>query len=301
LRKGGDPENAALTIHQPDNPQKEKAMKTVSTLKIGTLVICMVLAMALTASAADVQKDLRESSTIEKVIRSGKLRVGMSTFVPWAMQSKTGEWIGFEIDVAKKLAEDMGVKVEFVPTKWEGLIPGLLTGKFDLIIAGMMGTPQRALKINFTIPYDYSVMNMVANKNVAAGMTTVEDFNKPEVTVVCRNGTTAVPAVKKNLPKANLRLFSENGPMVQELLNGKAHVMVASSPEPAQLAVKHPETLVFIDEALGLEPISMGVRKGDPDTLAYLNNWIVVVRNTGFIEQKVNYWWKSMDWESLTQ
>jgi polar amino acid transport system substrate-binding protein len=276
-------------------------MKTVSTLKSGALVICVVLAFTLSAYAADVQKDLRESSTIEKVIRSGKLRVGMSTFVPWAMQDKTGQWIGFEIDVAKKLAEDMGVKVEFVPTKWEGLIPGLLTGKFDLIIAGMMGTPQRALKINFTTPYDYSVMNMAANKKVAAGMTTVADFNKPEVTIVCRNGTTAVPAVKKYLPKANMRLFSENGPMVQELLNGNAHAMVASSPEPAQLAVKHPETLVFIDEALGLEPISMGVRKGDPDTLAYLNNWIVVVRNTGFIEEKVNYWWKGMEWEALIQ
>ncbi len=276
-------------------------MKTVSALKSGALVLCAVFAFSLSAAAQDVQKDLRESSTIEKVIRSGKLRVGMSTFVPWAMQSKTGEWIGFEIDVAKKLAEDMGVQAEFVPTKWEGLIPGLLTGKFDMIIAGMMGTPQRALKINFTVPYDYSVMNMVANRKVAAGMSTAADFNKPEVTVVCRNGTTAVPAVKKWLPKANLRLFSENGPMVQELLNGNAHVMVASSPEPAQLGVKHPETLVFIDEALGLEPISMGVRKGDPDTLAYLNNWIVVARNTGFIEEKVNYWWKGMEWEALVQ
>jgi polar amino acid transport system substrate-binding protein len=301
VTKGGDRDAAGNTAIQPEISQKEEAMKTA--LKLSTLMVCMMVAMSLSASAADldVQKELRESSTIEKIIRSGKLRVGMSTFVPWAMQSKTGEWIGFEIDVAKKLAEDMGVKVEFVPTKWEGLIPGLLTGKFDLIIAGMMGTPQRALKINFTIPYDYSVMNMVANKKVAAGMTKIEDFNKPEVTVVCRNGTTAVPAVKKWLPKANLRLFSENGPMVQELLNGNAHVMVASSPEPAQLGAKHPETLVFIDEELGQEPISMGVRKGDPDTIFYLNNWIVVARNSGFIEEKVNYWWKGMDWEALTQ
>jgi len=229
------------------------------------------------------------------------LRVGMSTFVPWAMQSKTGEWIGFEIDVAKKLAEDMGVEVEFAPTKWEGLIPGLLTGKFDLIIAGMMGTPQRALKINFTTPYDFSVMNIVAHKEVAAGFTTASDFNKPGVTVLARNGTTAVASAKRVMPEAELRLFSENGPMVQELLNGKAHAIVSSSPEPAQLSAKYPETLFFIDEALMKEPISMGVRKGDPDTLAYLNNWIVVVKNQGFIEEKVNYWWKSMDWQSLIE
>ena len=267
--------------------------------RVSVIVIAMLLCLTVVASAADVQKELRESSTIEKVMRSGKLRVGMSTFIPWAMQSKTGEWIGFEIDVAKKLAEDMGVEVEFIPTKWEGLIPSLLTGKFDLIIAGMTGTPQRALKINFTDPYDYSVMNIVAHKEVAAGFKTADDFNKAGVTVLTRNGTTAVAAVKQFLPNAELRLFSENGPMVQELLNGKAHAIVSSSPEPAQLSVKNSETLFLIDGSLIREPISMGVRKGDPDTLAYLNNWISVVRNHGFIQEKVNYWWKSMDWEVL--
>ena len=269
--------------------------------RISVIVITMLLCLAVAASAADVQQELRQSSTIEKVIRSGKLRVGMSTFIPWAMQSKTGEWIGFEIDVAKKLAEDMEVEVEFVPTKWEGLIPSLLTGKFDLIIAGMMGTPTRALKINFTRPYDFSVMNMVAHKKVAAGFKTAADFNNPGITILARNGTTAVPAVKRVLPKAKLLLFSENGPMVQELLNGKAHAIVASSPEPAQLSIKYADTFFFIDESLGKEPISMGVRKGDPDTLAYLNNWIVVVKNQGFIEQKVNYWWKGMEWQSLIE
>lgn len=276
-------------------------MRKNRLLQLAIATLAMMFFLVGTASAADVQKDLQQASTIEKVIRSGKLRVGMSTFVPWAMQDKKGEWIGFEIDVAKKLAEDMGVKVEFVPTKWEGLIPSLLTGKFDLIIAGMMGTPQRALKINFTAPYDYSEMHIVAHKQVAAGFTTASDFNKEDVTILCRNGTTAVASVKKHMPKAKLLLFSENGPMVQELLNGKAHAVVASSPEPAQLATKNPETLFFIDESLMREPISMGVRKGDPDTLAYLNNWIVVVRNSGFIEEKVNYWWKSLDWQSLVE
>ena len=276
-------------------------MKKSFANKITVIVMVTLLCMAGVAVAADVQKELRKSSTVEKVIRSGKLRVGMSTFVPWAMQSKTGEWIGFEIDVAKKLAQDMGVKVEFVPTKWEGLIPSLLTGKFDLIIAGMMGTPTRALKINFTTPYDFSEMNIVAHKKVAAGFKTAADFNNSGVTVLARNGTTAVPAVKRVLPKAKLLLFSENGPMVQELLNGKAHAIVSSSPEPAQLSIKYADTFFFIDESLGKEPISMGVRKGDPDTLAYLNNWIVVVKNQGFIEEKVNYWWKSMAWQSLIE
>ncbi len=276
-------------------------MKKSFFIKTTLIVLLAVLCVALTASAADIQRQLRENSVIEKIIRSGKMRVGMSTFVPWAMQSKTGEWIGFEIDVAKRLAQDMGVKVEFVPTKWEGLIPGLLTGKFDLIIAGMMGTPQRALKINFTIPYDYSYMHICAHKKVAAGVKSYRDLNKPEVTLLARNGTTSVIAVKKYMPKAKLRLFSDDGSMIQELLNGNAHAIVASSPQPAQLVAKHPETLFLMDESLMKEPISIGVRKGDPDTLAYLNNWIIVVRNDGWLKEKTDYWWGTMDWLPLIQ
>ncbi len=264
---------------------------------------CMLLTISgLPAFAAsDVQKELARGSTIEKVLRSGKLKVGMATFVPWAMQSKTGEWIGFEIDVAKRLAEDMGVKIEFIPTKWDGLIPSLLTGKFDIVIAGMMGTPKRALKINFTQPYDFTGTQICINKAYADKIKTPLDLNDPAYTVISRVGVTAAETAKKFLPKAQKRLFSDNGSMVQELLNGKATAIIQSLPEPAQLVAKNPETLALIEGTLTREPISMGVRKGDPDTLAYLNNWIEVVRAEGFLEEKADYWWRSMEWSSLLE
>ena len=90
---------------------------------------------------------------LETIQQRGKLMVGMSTFVPWAMRDKEGNLIGFEIDVATKLAEDMGVEIEFVPTAWSGIIPALLAEKFDVIIGGMSITPQRNLTVNFTAPY----------------------------------------------------------------------------------------------------------------------------------------------------
>ncbi len=264
---------------------------------------CMLLAISIPSSfaASDVQKELARGSTIEKVLRSGKLKVGMATFVPWAMQSKTGEWIGFEIDVARRLAEDMGVKIEFIPTKWDGLIPSLLTGKFDIVIAGMMGTPKRALKINFTQPYDFTGTQICIHKDYIDKIKTPLDLNDPAYTVISRVGVTAAETAKKFLPKAQKRLFSDNGSMVQELLNGKATAIIQSLPEPAQLVAKNPETLALIEGTLTREPISMGVRKGDPDTLAYLNNWIEVVRAEGFLEEKADYWWRSMEWSSLLE
>ena len=273
----------------------QKRVITIATAVMMALMFCLAGSVA----ADDINKQLAKSSIIDKVMRKGKLRVGLATFVPWAMQDKKGEWVGFEIDVAKQLAEDMGVKIEFVPTKWEGLIPSLLTGKFDLIIAGMTGTPQRALKINFTNPYDYSGMNVVVHKNFAAGVTDYMDLDKKGNTIISRVGTTGAALAKATFKNATVRLFPDEGPMVQELLNGKAAAFLGSAPQPAQLAAKYPETLMFLDKNLVQQPICIGVPKGDPDTLAYLNNWITTVRNNGFIQKKVEYWWQSLEWEAL--
>lgn len=273
----------------------KRRVLTITTAVLMTLMFCF----AGSVSADEINKQLIKSSIIDKVMRKGKLRVGLASFVPWAMQDKKGEWIGFEIDVAKRLAKDMGVKIEFVPTKWEGLIPSLLTGKFDMIIAGMTGTPQRALKINFTTPYDFSGMNVVVHKKFAAGITNYMDLDKKGNTIVARVGTTGAALAKETYKNATVRLFPDEGPLVQELLNAKATALLASAPQPAQLAAKYPESLVLLDQNLVQQPICIGVPKGDPDTLAYLNNWIMTVRNNGFIKKKVDYWWKSLEWESL--
>ena len=97
----------------------------------------------------------------------GTLRVGLATFVPWAMRDRNGDLIGFEVDVAKKLAGDMGVRVEFVPTAWEGIIQALVAGRFDVIISGMSITPERALVVDFTRPYSSSGYILLAGSERA--------------------------------------------------------------------------------------------------------------------------------------
>jgi len=249
-------------------------------------------------AAADTRQDLVSSSTLEKVLQRGTLRVGMSTFVPWAMKDKTGNLIGFEIDVATRLAEDLGVKVEFVPTKWSGIIPALLTGKFDVIIGGMGIRPDRNLKVNFTIPYDYSGMSLVAHKQKAAGFTSLEDFNREDVVLAGRIGSTGAEAIKNYMPKAQVRLFDDESQAVQELLSGRAHAFVTSKPKPAFLAYQYPEKLFLpIKEAFTREPIGFALRKGDVDTLNYFDNWIRVVEAEGWLQQRRDYWFGGRSWE----
>jgi polar amino acid transport system substrate-binding protein len=263
---------------------------------VTVLVISMGLAGA--AAAGKIQQELTGESTIENALKRGVLRVGMSTFVPWAMKDKTGKLIGFEIDVANRLAQDTGVEIEFVPTKWAGIIPALLTGKFDVIIGGMGILPQRNLKVNFTIPYDYSGMSIVAHKQLAAGFKRLEEFNRPEVKIAARLGSTAEMAVRKYMPQAKLQLFDDESQVIQELRSGRVHAMVASAPLPTYLAIENPEVLFLpLQETFTKEPIGFAVRKGDVDTLNYFNNWIRVVEAEGWLKERKQYWFNTKEWE----
>jgi polar amino acid transport system substrate-binding protein len=263
------------------------------------LALLLTLFMVQPIFAADTRQDLAQASVLERVISKNKLRVGFSTFVPWAMKDKKGDYTGFEIEVAQRLASDMGVVIEFVPTKWSGIIPALLTGKFDIIIGGMGITPERNLKVNFTEPYEYTGMSLVANSDIAAGYSSLEDFNNSELTIVARIGTTAATAAKTYLPKATIRLFDDEGQALQEVLNKRAAAMVSSQPFPEFQALKYSEKLYLPlrGEAFTSEPIGFAVRKGDPDFLNFLNNWIRVRNADGWLLERYNYWFTSQDWK----
>ena len=262
-----------------------------------TLLLLLSLLLPVLARAQNANQSLAAGSVLETIKKRGALKIGMSTFVPWAMRDKNGALIGYEIDVGKRLAEDMGVKAEFVPTAWDGIIPALLTGKFDLIIGGMSITPERNLTVNFTAPYANSGIQMVANKNLATGFKTLADFDKPEVVLAVRRGATPATAAKRLISKATLRQFDEDALALQEVLNGKAHAFVTSTPTPAFEALKHPDTLFLpMPEPLVQGAEGFALRKGDPDALNFFNNWILLRQQDGWLKERHDYWFKTRDW-----
>ncbi len=266
------------------------------------LLVAGTIAGTRQASAQPARPEAQDAGMLEQVMKRGVLRVGMSTFVPWAIQDKTGNFIGFEIDVAKRLAGDMGVKVEFIPTKWSGIIPALLTGKFDIIVGGMGIRPERNLKVNFSIPYDHTGMSIVAHRKLAAGFKKIADFNRPGVSIAVRTGTTAATAVQRFMPKARTRLFDDESQAIQELLLGRVHAVVASAPLPAYQAIANPDRLFLpMQGEFTKEPIGFAVRKGDPDSLNFLDNWIRVVEAEGWLKERKHYWFETRDWEKLVK
>ena len=228
-------------------------------------------------------------SVIETIQRRGALKVGVSTFEPWAMRNRSGELVGFEVDVAKKVAADMGVSVEFVPTSWDGIIPALLAGKFDVIIGGLSIRPARNLTINFTIPYAHSAMGIAANRALTGNLQWPADYDSEEVTLTCRRGATACNDVRRLFPQATVRRFDDDIQALQEVLNGNAHAVMSSYPKPVEWADRNPELLFLpTTDNLSQGDEAFGLRKGDPDALNFFSNWIRVNTTSGWGAYPVN-------------
>ena len=270
-----------------------------------TAAVMMIIALALfscggnsdSAETAD-NASAEKQGQLDEIIRRGTLKVGLSTFVPWAMLDKNGELVGFEVDVAKQLASDMGVEAEFIQTKWSGIIPALLTGKFDIIIGGMSVTPERNISVNFSDAYEYSGQSIVANMDRAPGLTSLEQLNSPDIILAARTGSTSVSAIEQFLPQAEVRLFDDEPQGVQELLNGRVDAWVSSYPFPQLQAEKYPDKLYIpiSPEIFRNEPISFAVRKGEHDFMNFLNNWITLKWGDGFLDSRYRYWFMGEEW-----
>jgi len=272
-------------------------------MRIGLSLVLFLALLVSPLCASETRQELSEESTLAQVIGKNKLRVGFSTFVPWAMKDKKGGYTGFEIEVARQLAADMGVEIQFVPTKWSGIIPALLTGKFDIIIGGMGITPERNLKVNFTNPYEFTGMSIVANQKLAGGKMGLAAYNDVKMTVVARIGTTAAAAAKKFLPNAQIRLFDDEGQALQEVLNNRAAAMVASQPFPEFQTIKYADKLFLPLEGKTFtkEPIGFAIRKGDIDFLNFLNNWILVKNADGWLQERYDYWFTTQNWKDQVE
>jgi polar amino acid transport system substrate-binding protein len=268
-------------------------------LVILVMVVGMVGLLASCARAPEEKAEAVQDNLIDRIVKRGVLKVGLDIFVPWSFKDKDGNMVGFEVDVATKLAEDMGVEVEFVPTEWSGIIPALLTGKFDVIIGGMGITTERALKVNYSIPYEYSGMDWVVSREMLPGATSLEDLNKENIIIAVRMGGTPTAAAKKFTPKAQLHQFDSDEAVIQDVLNGNAHAAFSSSPKPAYWAVDYADKVYqpLKGELFTKEPSGFVVPKGDPDAIFFFNSWIT--DNQDWLKDRSDYWYGTKDWEYL--
>lgn len=253
----------------------------------------------LQGTATDRMPDLPPpANQLDRIRRRGELRVGLSTFVPWAMNAQDGKLMGYEIDLAHRLAEDLGVELVLVPGSWDYITEDLLDERFDMIASGMAITPKRALVVNFSVPYGHSKAGVVANRKKARDVRNVDGLNREGVVIGVYKDSVNEPLAAEVFPKARVQAFDSEDNLLAALVEGTVHAAITASPGPEFLSAKAPEELyVPFTEPLARRAEAFAIRKGDADFLAYLDAWVRYYTETGWLAERRHYWFETFDWE----
>jgi len=251
---------------------------------------CVGSAMALTA------EDITKASALEEILKRGKLLVGLEAgYQPFEMQDAKGNIVGFDVDMAYELGKAIfgkggEKKVVIMNTAWDGIIPSLMTHKYDIIMAGMTVLQSRNLKVNFCEPYYYIGQCILINKKDKDKYKSYKDLNKKGIIVTSKLGVTGAFTGERLMPKATLRLFKTEAEGALQVANGLADAYIYDEPQVRVFAAKYKDTTVGLFEPLTYEPLAWAIRKGDPDFLNFLNNFLHQVRGDGRWEQIKQKW-----------
>lgn len=238
------------------------------------------------------------ASIIDDAVNRGSLKVGLNpTYMPLEMTNKKGEIIGFEVDILKAMAKAMGVKLEIVSISYDGLIPSLLTGKFDLIASGMTINQQRNLKVNFTHPLVKTGQTLLIRKTLADQIKSYKDLNQPTYKIASKLGTTGEATVKKLLNKAQYYSYNTEAEAVLEVVNGKIDAFLYDASYNI-LAIKKlgNDQLVYLDNPITFEPQAFALRKGDYDSINWINNFLNQIKHDGTYDKLYAKWFTKTDW-----
>jgi len=262
-------------------------MKFFSRLFISILLLSGIASTSLAAS----------QDVFDQIIKKGEIRVGISIMAPWVMKDKKGKYVGFEIDIAKQLASDMGVKPVFKEYKWDDLIPALQKKKIDIIASGISITPKRGLKIRFSNPYSSSGYNLVSNLKLTKDFTSIKDLNDSKVFIGVVKGTVSESLAPKVFPRAKIDTFKDNKEATDAVVNGTVHAYVASAPTPRFVALRYPDEVDLpLEKPLLVTKEAFAINKYNPEMLAYLNSWIIAHDADSWLKSTHSYWFKSLKW-----
>ena len=269
------------------------------------ILVALFLVFNFNALLAD-DINLWKKSTLNQIIQSGELRVGLEPgYMPFEMKDKKGRLIGYDVDIAKAMAKAMGVKLKIVPTAFDGIIAGLITNKFDVIISGMTITQQRNLKVNFSDPYIVVGQTVLLNNDLKNQVKKAKDLDNEKYTITAKLGQTGEIVARKFFKKAKVITFDTESEAVSEVLNGRASAFINDQPYNVMfMDSKGKGKLTHLDKSLTYEPLAFAIRKGDPDFLNWLNNFLRQIKEDKVVnlhERLYHKWFVDTSWLKRVQ
>ena len=235
---------------------------------------------------------LLAESRLQSILQNGVLRVGTTgDWNPMTIKDPvSNKYKGFEIDIVNQLAEDMGVKIKFIPTEWKTLVNGIVASKYDISTSASLSA-KRALSTGYTNSYfKLATVPLTLKKNLSK-FQDWEDLNTKEVKMAVTLGTTQEQYAKVLFPNAKLIVIESPARDYQEVLAGRAHAHITSNIEAATLVKQYPElAIVPVKEPKYPVPLAWLTPQDDQIWINYLNHWIEIKKAQGFFIKMMDKW-----------
>ena len=217
--------------------------------------------------------------TLDEIKESGKIVIGVfSDKAPFGYEDESGEYQGYDVYFAERIAQDLGVEVEYVSTDPASRVEYLTTGKVDIILANFTVTEERAQQVDFALPYMKVMLGVVSPDS--ALITDVEELNGKDLIVV--KGTTAETYFEKNYPDVTLQKYDEYADAYNALLDGRGDAFSTDNTEVLAWALSNPGFTVGIDALGNADTIAPAVQKGNTTLLDWINSEIEALAGENF-------------------
>ena len=233
-------------------------------------VLVAGLALIFAGSAMAAKNDT--GRTVEQIKKSKEIVIAVfCDKKPFGYVDENGEYQGYDVYFANRIAKDLGVKVKFVPVEPAARVEVLDTNKVDLVLANFTKTPERAQKVDFALPYMKVALGVVSKES--ALITAPEQLNGKTLIIV--KGTTAETYFSENYPKVKLLKFEMYADAYKALLDGRGDAFSTDNTEVLAWAIENPGYKVGIESLGNLDTINPALKKGNADLMKWLNEEIV--------------------------
>ena len=277
-----------ISMKKNNTLRKLIAVTTIALLILGSLAGCgsksadvQAQPETATGSAAETVATVTKGSfrTLDEIKESGKIIIGVfSDKAPFGYVDENGDYQGYDVYFAERIAQDLGVEVEYVSTDPASRVEYVATGKVDLILANFTVTEERAQQVDFALPYMKVMLGVVSPDS--AIITNVDELAGKTLIVV--KGTTAETFFEKNYPDVELQKYDEYADAYNALLDGRGDAFSTDNTEVLAWALSNPGFTVGIDALGNADTIAPAVQKGNTTLLEWVNGEIEALAEETF-------------------
>ena len=254
-------------------------------LMLAAVTLCMLL---LAGCQKKEEPASSEANKLEKIMDQGVLKVGTTgDYQPMSyLDPDTGEYVGFENELTKDLAGEMGVEIQYVETSWPTLMEDTLAGKFDLAICGITVNDARKEKALMSNGYIVNGKTILCRAEDADKYTSLEAINRPEVRVMVNPGGLNEQFARENLPDVTLIIHDVNQEIPGLVASGEADIMITEIMEAGYYVGQDSRLAApLVQEPFTHGEIGVLMPKGSEDLLNYVNEFLRKEKESGRIDE----------------